>query len=141
MTSSPAPAELLPHVPPMVLIDKITSWDHTTVVCSADSHLHQDNPLRINGRLSAHAGIEYAAQAMAAHAKLRAGETGAPRRGVVATASKVVAHVDTLDAVPAPLSISATRIADNGDSSLYEFRISAAEQLLLEGQLMVLTIS
>lgn len=141
MTPCPSPADLLPHAAPMVLIDSVTTWDATSVTCRADSHLRADNPLRIAGRLSIHAGIEYAAQAMAAHARLRAQSQEAPRRGVVATASKVVAHAEVLDAIQAPLLINASRLADNGDSSLYEFRISAADQPLLDGQLMVLTVS
>ena len=39
------------------------------------------NPLRAEGRLGAAAGIEYAAQAMALHGSLLAGEGSAPRQG------------------------------------------------------------
>lgn len=137
MNAFPAPAELLPHAEPMVLIDSVVHSDPRKIICRASSHRAADNPLRLGGRLSIYAGLEYAAQAMAAHAKLGANAEEAPRRGFLATASKIVAHTDRLDTVAADLEIVARQTTTNGDSSLYEFTITGAGRLLLEGQLMV----
>jgi len=133
-----APIEaLIPHSGPMVLVDSITHWDATHIRCLAHSHLHADNPLRQAGTLSIFAGVEYAAQAMAAHARLIASEspTGAPRRGFVAVASKLEAQVAKLDAFHQPLEIDVQVIASSADSSLYEFHLRAEDKLLLSGQL------
>ncbi len=134
---APSPADLLPHKPPMVLIDRVLQWDDARILCSAASHRRPDNPLRCRDRLSAFSGIEYAAQAMAAHAKLAAASDQAPRTGFVATASKVVAHVDRLDTITAELEVEAVQIASTGDSSVYGFTLRTTDQTLLEGQLMV----
>lgn len=133
----PAPAELLPHRAPMVLIDRIEHWDPERIVCRADSHHAKDNPLRQEGHLSVHAGVEYAAQAMAAHARLeREDEGGAPARGFLAVGSKIRAHAQYLDAAPGPLRIEASPLARNPGSSLYQFRIESDDgQPLLEGRL------
>ena len=137
MNSTPTPAELLPHAEPMVLIDRVCHWDSHTIACRASSHRSADNPLWCGGRLSIYAGLEYAAQAMAAHAKLVADAEETPRRGFLATASKIAAHTDRLDSISAELDIKATQMVSNGDSSLYAFTISAVGDVLLEGELMV----
>lgn len=128
---------LIPHAGPMVLVDSITHWDPQHIRCEARSHLEANNPLRQAGELSVYAGVEYAAQAMAAHARLvaekPAGET--PRRGFIAVASKLKASVGTLDEIVASLIIEAQVVAQTSDSSLYEFTLYAADTPLLSGQL------
>lgn len=146
-STSPAPtppiAELLPHSAPMVLVDSIIRWDEQSIHCQSISHLQPDNPLREAGVLSVFAGVEYAGQAMAAHARLlvSATEDAQPRKGFIAVASKLAARVVTLDSVSAPLLIEADMLAHNADSSLYAFTLSADGQTLLTGQLTAVTIS
>ena len=139
----PAIADLLPHRPPMVLLDAIIHWDEQRIHCQSQSHLQPDNPLRQAGVLSVFAGVEYAAQAMAAHARLLMARApdAEPRKGFIAVASKLAAQVDRLDSVTAALSIEAEMLAHNADSSLYAFTLSAAGQTLLTGQLTAVTIS
>lgn len=139
----PAIADLLPHGPPMVLVDTILRWDEQSIHCQSQSHLQPGNPLREAGVLSVFSGVEYAAQAMAAHARLlmAAVDDARPRKGFIAVASKLAAQVDTLDSVSAPLSIEAEMLAHNADSSLYAFALSAAGQPLLTGQLTAVTIN
>lgn len=121
----------------MVLVDSITHWDNENIICHSQSHLHPDNPLRDNGVLSIFAGVEYAAQAMAAHARLISppNSNGRPRKGFLAVASKLTAMAAELDAVAATLEISTHMLAHNADSSLYMFTLRAADTLLLSGQL------
>ncbi|QJD60358.1 hydroxymyristoyl-ACP dehydratase [Pseudomonas sp. gcc21] len=144
---SPAPmppiADLLPHNAPMVLVDSIIRWDEQSIHCQSRSHLQRDNPLRDAGMLSVFAGVEYAAQAMAAHARLLLSDTtdARPRKGFIAVASKLAAHVDTLDSIAGSLHIEARMLAHNADSSLYAFTLSTGDQTLLTGQLTAVTIS
>ncbi|MDQ2076992.1 hypothetical protein [Marinimicrobium sp. ABcell2] len=135
MTTALKPASLLPHTGAMVLLDRIDRWDDETIVCTSHSHLAADNPLRDDGRLSVYAGVEYAAQAMAAHTRLLISDSAPPRKGFLAVASKVTAHAATLDEHTQELTIEAQTIAQNRDSSMYQFRLSAQGQLILEGQL------
>lgn len=129
---------LIPHAGPMVLVDSITHWDPQHIRCEAHSHLNADNPMRQGGELSVFAGVEYAAQAMAAHARLVAekpASEAAPRRGFIAVASRLKASVSKLDEIAAPLLIEARVVAQTSDSSLYEFTLYAGDTELLSGQL------
>ena len=63
-------SRFLPHEGAMRLIDRVESWDATTIRCYARSHHDQGNPLRQGTRLEAVTGLEYAAQAMGAHVGL-----------------------------------------------------------------------
>jgi predicted hotdog family 3-hydroxylacyl-ACP dehydratase len=137
-SSSPI-ASLLPHQPPMILIDKIDECWPEGLRCSSNSHLDPSNPLRQNGVLSIFAGVEYAAQAMALHARLtsnREREHAEPRKGFLASAKQLRAHARNLDDRMGRLSIEVNKLAGDDTSSLYLFAIAAAGHLLLEGQLM-----
>lgn len=138
-TSSLDPASLLPHAPPMVLLDTIVRWDSDGIVCLSRSHLAADNPLREGGHLSVFAGVEYAAQAMAAHNRLLADDGAPPRKGFLAVASKVTALAQNpdqgLDQWPETLAIEAWVMAQTRDSSMYQFRLSVEDKPVLEGQL------
>lgn len=138
-TSFPPPETLLPHAPPMVLLDSITECSDEHILCQAQSHLSPDNPLRVEGELSVYAAVEYAAQAMAAHARLTGDQSSGPRKGVIAVASKLCAETLRLDDLPGVLIIRADILARNADSSLCAFTVSANEQLLLSGQLTAVT--
>lgn len=132
---------LLPHKGGMVLIDTIKSWSDEQIVCTAKSHKNPDNPLRSLDRLSSMAGIEYAAQAMAAHARLRIseqGQKGEPQRGFVAVASKVNCFVPRMDNLIDDLTIKVDLLDSTGDGSLYFFAIHSRELEVIEGQLLVM---
>jgi predicted hotdog family 3-hydroxylacyl-ACP dehydratase len=132
-------ADLLPHKPPMVLLDGIQRYDSDSIACNSRSHLDPHNPLRQNALLSVFAGVEYAAQAMALHARLTADSASSvapPRKGFLAVANKLQAHVRTLDEAQFPLTVTATRINGDQNSSLYGFTITADDRVLLEGQLI-----
>jgi len=127
----------------MVLLDAISLWDQQTIRCLTQSHLLPDNPLRDGGVLSVFAGVEYAAQAMAIHARLLDSATAdiPPRKGFLAVASKLNANVDVLDHIAAPIQVEANMLAHNTDSSLYAFSLTADGQTLLSGQLTAVIIS
>ncbi|WP_049721083.1 hypothetical protein [Gilvimarinus polysaccharolyticus] len=139
MTSTPISkqqlAALLPHAEPMILLDCITGWDADNIQCTATRHTQSDNPLRIEGVLSVFAGVEYAAQAMAAHARLCAPQQNAPARGFIAVASKLKALAQQLDESPGELHINARKLVQNNDSSLYEFCLSGPQGTILSGQI------
>ncbi|MDO3387816.1 hypothetical protein QWI17_18375 [Gilvimarinus sp. SDUM040013] len=134
--------QLLPHAPPMVLIDSIIEHSDAHIVCQTNSHLDGDNPLRSDGVMSVFVGIEYAAQAMAIHTRLcsQGASPNTPRKGVIAVASKLTAHTQQLDDFPQPLQVRTDIIAQTADSSLCSFAISAGAQTVLEGQLTALVM-
>jgi predicted hotdog family 3-hydroxylacyl-ACP dehydratase len=75
-------AQFIPHSGPMVLLDRVVTWDENSIVCLAKSHKDPANPLRLNGCLSSVQTIEYTAQAVSLHAALMCIYTQKPIDGL-----------------------------------------------------------
>ncbi|OYY62477.1 MAG: 3-hydroxylacyl-ACP dehydratase [Hydrogenophilales bacterium 28-61-11] len=127
----------LPHQGSMCLLDRVESWDAQHIRCRASSHRAPDNPLRAHGRLGAACGIEYAAQAMAAHGALLAAADSAPRVGYLASVRAVELNVTRLDDIAADLRIEAERVSGDDNTILYAFSVLAEQSLLLSGRAIV----
>ena len=121
----------------MCLLDAVLQWSDTLIVCRAVSHANPANPLRAAGRLGAAAGIEYAAQAMAVHGALIAGDDAPPRQGYLTSVRSVALHVARLDDVPGALDVRAERQSGDGNHILYQFSLAHAGRCLLEGRAAV----
>ncbi|PKO35437.1 MAG: 3-hydroxylacyl-ACP dehydratase [Betaproteobacteria bacterium HGW-Betaproteobacteria-7] len=130
-------AALIPHQGAMCLLETVVACSEIAIDCLAISHRNPANPLRAEGRLGAANGIEYAAQAMAVHGALLAGQTEAPRQGYLASVRSVRLLVERLDDLPQPLAIHAERLSGEGNHILYQFALSHAGQLLLDGRAAV----
>ncbi|MDP3585905.1 MAG: 3-hydroxylacyl-ACP dehydratase [Thiobacillus sp.] len=128
----------LPHQGSMCLLDAVTDWDGQRIRCIATSHRDAANPLRAHGRLGAACGIEYAAQAMAAHGALLAATDDAPRAGYLASLRGVELHALRLDDIAADLEIEAERLSGDDNTILYGFRVSATGRELLSGRAIVI---
>jgi predicted hotdog family 3-hydroxylacyl-ACP dehydratase len=128
----------LPHQGSMCLLDAVTDWDAQHIRCAASSHRAPGNPLRAHDRLGAACGIEYAAQAMAAHGALLAAADSAPRAGYLASVRSVDLHVARLDDIAADLDVEAERLSGDDNVILYGFHVSAAGRLLLSGRATVM---
>ncbi len=129
-------AAMIPHAGEMCLLEAITAHDARCITARATSHRAPDNPLRRNDCLPVEAGIEYAAQAMAVHGGLAAGE-GPPRRGFVAVINRVEWQCQRLDDLDAELLIHAEALQSMADSRNYAFSLSCNDRTLLEGEAMV----
>jgi predicted hotdog family 3-hydroxylacyl-ACP dehydratase len=131
----------IPHQGSMCLLDHIDAWDSEHIRCTATSHRSLDNPLRAYGRLGAACGIEYAAQAMAAHGGLLAAAAAvaneSSRAGYLASVRGVELHVARLDDLAADLSVAAERLSGDDNTVLYGFSVSAGERVLLSGRAIV----
>lgn len=126
---------LLPHAGAMRLINRVESWDATTIRCHTLSHHDQGNPLRHNARLEAVAGLEYAAQAMGIHVGLLNRTRSMDGLiGYVGSLRDVVLGVDRLDGCPAELTIDAMRLVEGDDSFMYRFTISSGGQNVMTGR-------
>jgi predicted hotdog family 3-hydroxylacyl-ACP dehydratase len=83
----------LPHRGRMVLLDKVLEAETGHIVCAVT--IRPDSPFCREGRVAAHVGIEYMAQAVGALVgwqSLRAGE--AVKTGFLVSARKYTSHVD-----------------------------------------------
>lgn len=128
-------AALIPHAGAMRLIDTIEDVGAETIACTAHSHASPGNPLRTAGGLPASAAIEYAAQAMAAHAALSRG--GPKRRGFLVVASGVEWSADRLDLAGPVLSIRAERLASTDNGAQYAFEVTDGASLKISGTLIL----
>ena len=128
-------AAFLPHAGSMRLLDRVASWDESSIRCQTKTHHDQANPLRRGARLDAVAGIEYAAQAMGVHVGLLDGRMSSDGSiGYVGGLRDVVFGIDRLDDCPAELTIDATRLFMGDDSFLYRFAISSGGREVVNGR-------
>ncbi|NOT11836.1 MAG: phosphotransferase [Methylococcaceae bacterium] len=121
-------AYLIPHAGRMILIDSVDSWTSQQIVCRTRTHLMHDNPLRLNGQLSALHLIEYGAQSTAIHGGLLTGQA-AP--GFLAAVRGVHFYIDTLDEVTNDLVITASAELKISNGAVYAIRIRDADDTLL----------
>lgn len=128
----------IPHQGGMCLLDAVREWSPEHIRCASASHRRADNPLRADDRLGAACGIEYAAQAMAVHGALIAGEDKPPRQGFLASVRGVEFKVDRLDDVAADLDIEAERLSGDDNNILYRFELRGGGQVLLAGRAAVI---
>lgn len=128
-------APLLPHGGSMRLLESVEAWDETAIRCKAVTHRDPNHPLRSRGRLSAAAGLEYAAQAMGVHVGLcdRDRRT-AGRIGYVGSVRDVTFAVDRLDDTVFDLIVDATRVAEGDQSFMYRFTVALGDQAVIEGR-------
>ena len=128
----------IPHQGSMCLLDRVESWNETTILCRAHNHLDTNNPLRAAGSLGIVNGIEYAAQAMAVHGALLANDDQTASAGFLTSVRNVRWHRQRLDDVDAELLVRAERLSGNELNILYEFSLYCAETLLLSGRVSVM---
>jgi predicted hotdog family 3-hydroxylacyl-ACP dehydratase len=122
----------------MCLLDEVVEWDTRHVLCRSATHRAPDHPLRAHGRLGAAGGIEYAAQTMAVHGALCGGTAGGrPEAGFLASLRNVRLHVLRFDDVEGDLISSATLVAGDGGTALYEFALRSDARQLMSGRATV----
>jgi predicted hotdog family 3-hydroxylacyl-ACP dehydratase len=122
----------------MCLLDEVIEWDATHIRCRSGTHRAADHPLRSRGRLGMACGIEYAAQAMAAHGALAAGAAQArPEAGFLAGVRGVRLQVVQFDDVPGDLLCSAVLLAGDERTALYQFALESGSRQLLSGRATV----
>lgn len=144
-------ARRIPHHGAMCLLDEVIFWSAERISCRSGTHHSADNPLRAHGALGIACGIEYAAQTMAVHGALIAGDASlagasgvmeppqnAPVAGFLAGVRGVRFHVLRLDGVQGDLTCHAARIAGDLKSALYEFELRSHAMCLLAGRATVL---
>jgi len=130
-----AVAALVPQRGAMCLIDAVETYDAERIVCTSARHLEASNPLREDGRLSALAAIEFAAQAMAAHGALLA--AGKPLPGWLARVRDCVVCCGRMDDLPSPLRIEAERVAGGERALSYRFVVAAGSVEVAHGSVLI----
>ncbi len=128
---------MIPHAGRMSLLDGVSEWSEARIRCFSRTHLDPDNPLRAGGLLPVVCGIEYAAQAMAAHGGLTGAVRARPAAGYLASVREIRCHAQRLD-VPGELVVEAEPIASSDASVMYRFELRVGQALVLDGRATIL---
>lgn len=132
---------LIPHAGLMCLLDKVTQWDETHIVCYSNTHKDPDNPLRNNDILPMSALIEYGAQAMAVHGGLLAKASGKIiHEGYLAALRDVTIEEGDVSSIISMLCVEARQLMALDGNMIYNFSIKADEKLLASGRATVVAI-
>ena len=123
----------LPHQGAMNLLSAVLAWDEASITARATNHRDVANPLRRGSMLPIAAGIEYGAQAAAAHGAL-VGQAG---EGMIASVRGVRFHVDRLDDAGETLDVHAEQLGGGAGGVLYRFDVASDGRVLLEGRVTV----
>ena len=144
--------QLLPHQGAMCLLERVLECNETSIVCTTRTHLDPNNPLRSSGGLGSANAIEYAAQAMALHARLQArpdensaeGQTNEPGQqgghgvlGSVRGCQLMSARLDTYDE---PLIVQASLMSGDANMALYSFEVGGKTESIATGRATVLLV-
>lgn len=132
-------ATMIPHAGSMCLLDGVLRWDAVSVRCLSRRYRDAGNPMRrADGVLGTACGIEIAAQAMAVHGRLVAGNCGPPTRGYLASVRDVRLATERLDAVAGDLVIDAECLMGDARGATYRFAVACDGVELLAGRATVL---
>lgn len=129
---------LIPQQGAMCLLDRVDFWDGQRIICSTMQHLAATNPLRTPDGLSSLHGIEFAAQAMAAHGGLTTAGRPRPRAGLLLSARDCVFHRRRLDDLAGPLVIEAEQLGSHDGTRLYRFKLTTKDEAVLDGRAAVM---
>jgi predicted hotdog family 3-hydroxylacyl-ACP dehydratase len=128
----------IPHSGRMCLLDEVLDWETDRIRCASSGQRAADHPLRAHGRLGIACGIEIAAQTMAVHGALSAGDSSSrPRAGLLAGVRSVRMYAARLDEAQTDVICQATRLAGDEGTALYEFELSSAGSTLMRGRATV----
>ena len=131
-------AWLLAHLPQagaMNLLESVVDWDATTLRALARNHRAMDHPLRRGDVLPITAGIEYGAQATAAHGALAASRPPGP--GMIAAVRSVRFAAHRLDDVAGDLDVRVEQLGSAAAGVLYRFEVAGSGRVLVEGRVSV----
>ena len=125
----------LPHAGTMCLLDAVVDWDEGSLHARAANHRATHHPLRRGGELPIAAGIEYGAQAAAAHGALASQKPSGA--GMIAAVRSVAFHARRLDDVAGDLEIHVEQLGGGAAGVIYRFEVSSSGLVLVEGRVTV----
>jgi predicted hotdog family 3-hydroxylacyl-ACP dehydratase len=131
----PPIVELVPHKPPMLLLDRVLSYSTNFVSCEVE--IRTDSPFVRDGAVPAIVGVEYMAQCVAAFAGLSARDKGEPARiGFLLGSRDLRVDADAF-VVGDRLTIEARRDWGENDLGSFACRVYRGAAVLVHGRLTV----
>jgi len=128
-------AQLLPHRPPMILLDEVVAWDGVSLVAAVT--IRADTLFLEPDGVPAHIGIEYMAQTCGAFAGAQALAAGQPVRiGFLLGTRRYTAHRPWYR-IGERLTITASLVYADVEMGNFDVRIEVAGALAATAQLNV----
>lgn len=139
MSDFPPIEEVVPHKPPMVLLDRIVAYGKDSVTCEVD--IHEGVPFfeKAGDQVGVPAvvGLEYMAQCIAAFAGMGARTEGVPKRiGLLLGCRELRLYTDTF-AAGETLVVDARRTWGESDLGSFNCKIERGGRTVVSGMLTV----
>jgi len=128
-------AELLPHRPPMILLDRVD--DFATDTLTASVAITPSTLFCTDGRVPSHIALEYMAQTCAAHAGTVALEKGKPVGIGFVLGTRDFVSMVTGYAIGDRLDITVTLVFNDAEMGVYDCRIVVGDRLVAKARLSV----
>jgi predicted hotdog family 3-hydroxylacyl-ACP dehydratase len=127
--------ELLPHRPPMILLDAVSAYDEGSLVAAVT--ITASSLFLAGGSVPSHVALEYMAQACGAHVGILALERGDPVRiGFMLGTRDFVSFVPGF-AIGETLSVIATLVFNEGQMGAFDCRVDIGHRLAAKARLSV----
>jgi len=121
-----APEELLPHAPPMVLLDRVLDWDDESIL--AELTIGPSTPFLDPGRgVPAHVGLEWMAQTCGLFAGLESKSKAEPVRLGFLLGTRRYQACRSYFIQGESLTVAARLVLREGGMAVFDCRILAAE--------------
>ncbi len=132
-------AGLIPHQGTMSLLERVASWNESTILALTTTHLASEHPLRSNGCLRAVHLCEYGAQAAALHGGLVARAAGSVAEpGYLVSLRDIRLACARIDDLSGELQIHAELLMQDSGSWQYRFAAAHAGATLASGRLAII---
>jgi predicted hotdog family 3-hydroxylacyl-ACP dehydratase len=130
--------QIIPHAGSMCLLDQVISFEKENIHCSTFSHRSANNPLKIEGKLHAIHGVEYASQAVALHNALTQNVVDTPRIGYLAGLRDLQLSVKRLDSLQNEINVYCQKLIELPTGVLYTIKLDSGGCVLLEGKILII---
>jgi len=128
-------SELLPHTAPMILIDRVLSFDEESAVIEVT--VRADHPFAAEDGVPAHLGIEFMAQACGALTGCWAKQSGTPVRVGFLLGTRHFRAVAPVLPMGQRLTVAVKLLVRDTEMGVFECRLLDGENMVAEAQLSV----
>lgn len=127
--------DLVPHAPPMRMVDSLVSYSETAVIVR--SHIHEDHAFAQSEGVPAHVALEIMAQACAVWAGVEARHAGGRAQVGLLLGSRNCRIAVPFFAFGDTLTIHADLVFREGGMAIFDSRIEIAGRLVAQATLNV----
>ncbi|MBF0263671.1 MAG: phosphotransferase [Gammaproteobacteria bacterium] len=132
--------KLIPHSGNMCLIEEVLEADKQSLKARSQTHLSENNPLRVNGQIHIVNAVEYAAQAMAIHGallSLKDSDEVVVKQGYIVSLRNINTYIEYLPVSESDLLVAINLLMGSETGYSYEFEVKNKNNLLISGRISI----